>query len=75
MRISMQILSDRLRQNYPDCCMGEMSDEMNLKRPLFYQSGTDFRKNKVYVFITLYFRKVRTCSYTFLIKNNHVRDE
>ena len=49
MRISMQILSDRLRQNYPDCCMGEMSDEMNLKRPLFYQSGTDFRKNKVYV--------------------------
>lgn len=49
MRISMQILSDRLRQNYPECRMGEMSEEMNLKRPLFYQSGNDFRKNKVYV--------------------------
>lgn len=22
---------------------------MNLKRPLFYQSGTEFRKNKVYI--------------------------
>ena len=49
MRISMQILADRLRQNYPDCQLGKMSDEMNLKRPLFYQSGTDFKKNKVYI--------------------------
>lgn len=49
MRISMQILSDRLRQNYPICRMGEMSEDMNLKRPLFYQSGTDFKKNKVYI--------------------------
>ena len=48
MRISMQILTDRLRQNYPDCQMGSMSEEMNLKRPLFYQNGTDFKKNKVY---------------------------
>ena len=45
----MQILADRLRQNYPDCSFGEMSVEMNLKRPLFYQNGTDFRKNKVYI--------------------------
>ena len=37
MRISMQILADRLRQNYPDCSFGELSGEMNLKRPLFYQ--------------------------------------
>lgn len=49
MRISMQILADRLRQNYPDCSFGELSEEMNLKRPLFYQSGTEFRKNKVYI--------------------------
>ncbi len=49
MRISMQILTDRLRQNYPDCQMGSMSEEMNLKRPLFYQNGTDFKKNKVYI--------------------------
>lgn len=49
MRISMQILADRLRQNYPDCRLGEMSEEMNLKRPLFYQNGTDFKKNKVYI--------------------------
>ncbi len=49
MRISMQILADRLLKNYPDCRLGEMSGEMNLKRPLFYQSGTDFRKNKVYI--------------------------
>lgn len=49
MRISMQILADRLRQNYPDCQLGEMSEEMNLKRPLFYQNGTDFKKNKVYI--------------------------
>ena len=49
MRISMQILEDRLRQNYPDCFFGELSGEMNLKRPLFYQSGTEFRKNKVYI--------------------------
>lgn len=49
MRISMQILADRLRQNYPDCSFGELSGEMNLKRPLFYQSGTEFRKNKVYI--------------------------
>lgn len=49
MRISMEILADRLRQNYPDCYLGEMSGEMNLKRPLFYQSGTEFRKNKVYI--------------------------
>lgn len=45
----MQILADRLRQNYPECQQGEMSEEMNLKRPLFYQNGTDFRKNKVYI--------------------------
>ncbi|MDO4261656.1 MAG: helix-turn-helix domain-containing protein [Eubacteriales bacterium] len=45
----MQILADRLRQNYPDCCLGELSEEMNLKRPLFYQSGTEFKKNKVYI--------------------------
>ena len=31
MRISMQILADRLRQNYPDCQLGDMSEEMNLK--------------------------------------------
>lgn len=49
MRISMQILADRLRQNYPDCQLGKMSEEMNLKRPLFYQNGTDFKKNKVYI--------------------------
>ncbi len=49
MRISMRILADRLRQNYPDCQMGDMSEEMNLKRPLFYQNGTDFRRNKVYI--------------------------
>ena len=49
MRISMQILADRLRQNYPDCQLGDMSEEMNLKRPLFYQNGTDFKKNKVYI--------------------------
>ena len=49
MRISMQILADRLRQNYPECVLGEMSEEMNLKRPLFYQNGTDFKKNKVYI--------------------------
>ena len=49
MRISMQILADRLRQNYPDCRLGRMSEEMNLKRPLFYQNGTDFKKNKVYI--------------------------
>ncbi len=49
MRISMQILADRLKQNYPDCQLGEMSEEMNLKRPLFYQGGTEFRKNKVYI--------------------------
>lgn len=49
MRISMQILADRLRQNYPDCQLGEMSEEMSLKRPLFYQNGTDFKKNKVYI--------------------------
>ena len=45
----MQILADRLKQNYPDCKLGEMSEEMNLKRPLFYQGGTEFRKNKVYI--------------------------
>ena len=45
----MQILADRLRQNYPDCRLGRMSEEMNLKRPLFYQNGTDFKKNKVYI--------------------------
>lgn len=45
----MQILADRLRQNYPNCQLGEMSEEMNLKRPLFYQNGTDFKKNKVYI--------------------------
>jgi hypothetical protein len=45
----MQIVADRLRQNYPDCQLGEMSEEMNLKRPLFYQNGTDFKKNKVYI--------------------------
>ena len=49
MRISMQILADRLRQNYPDCQMGNLSEEMNLKRPLFYQNGTDFKRNKVYI--------------------------
>lgn len=49
MRISMQMLADRLKQNYPDCQLGEMSEEMNLKRPLFYQGGTEFRKNKVYI--------------------------
>ncbi|MCD8363174.1 MAG: helix-turn-helix domain-containing protein [Lachnospiraceae bacterium] len=49
MRISMQILADRVRQNYPDCRAGELSDEMNLKRPLFYQSGASLRKNKVYI--------------------------
>lgn len=49
MRISMQILADRLRQNYPDCLLGDMSEEMNLKRPLFYQNGTEFKKNKVYI--------------------------
>ncbi len=49
MRISMQILADRLKQNYPDCRQGEMSEEMNLKRPLFYQNGTDLKKNKVYI--------------------------
>lgn len=49
MRISMQILADRLRQNYPDCCPGQMSEEMNLKRPLFYQNGTELKKNKVYI--------------------------
>ena len=49
MRISMQILADRLRQNYPEYQQGELSEEMNLKRPLFYQSGTDFKKNKVYI--------------------------
>ena len=49
MRISMQILADRLRQNYPDCRLGKMSEEMNLKRPLFYQNGTDFKKHKVYI--------------------------
>lgn len=49
MRISMQILADRLRQNYPDCRLGKMSEKMNLKRPLFYQSGTDLKKNKVYI--------------------------
>ncbi len=49
MRISMQILADRLRQNYPDCCLGEMSGDMSLKRPLFYKNGTDFKKNKVYI--------------------------
>ena len=32
MRISMQILADRLRQNYPDCSFGELSGEMNLKQ-------------------------------------------
>ena len=45
----MQILADRLKQNYPDCRQGEMSEEMNLKRPLFYQNGTDLKKNKVYI--------------------------
>ena len=49
MRISMQILVDRLKQNYPECYIGEMSEEMNLKRPLFYQNGTDFRRHKVYI--------------------------
>ena len=38
MRISMQILADRLRQNYPDCSFGELSGEMNLKRPLFIKA-------------------------------------
>ena len=45
----MQILADRLRQNYPECRLGKMSEDMNLKRPLFYQNGTEFRKNKVYI--------------------------
>ena len=45
----MQILADRLRQNYPECRLGKMSEDMNLKRPLFYQNGTDFKKNKVYI--------------------------
>ncbi len=45
----MQILADRVRQNYPDCRAGELSDEMNLKRPLFYQNGASLRKNKVYI--------------------------
>ncbi len=49
MRTSMQTLADRLRQNYPDCQLGRMSEEMSLKRPLFYQNGTDFKKNKVYI--------------------------
>lgn len=49
MRISMQILVDRLKQNYPECYVGELSEEMNLKRPLFYQNGTDFRNHKVYI--------------------------
>ena len=49
MRISMQILADRLHQNYPDFSAGKMADEMNLKRPLLYQSGMEFKKNKVYV--------------------------
>lgn len=49
MRISMQILADRVRQNYPDCHVGELSDEMNLKRPLFYQNGASLKKNKVYI--------------------------
>ena len=49
MRISMQILADRLRQNYPDFSAGRMAEEMNLKRPLLYQSGMEFKKNKVYV--------------------------
>ena len=42
MRISMQILADRLHQNYPDFSAGKMADEMNLKRPLLYQSGMEF---------------------------------
>ncbi len=63
MRISMQILADRLRQNYPDCQLGEMSEEMNLKRPLFYQSGTDFKKNKVYI--------VREADMSGFLLNNH----
>jgi len=49
MRISMQILADRLRQNYPDCQFGKLSEEMNLKRPLFYQNVADLKKNKVYI--------------------------
>lgn len=49
MRISMQMLADRLRQNYPDCTAGELSQEMNLKRPLFYRNESDLKKNKVYI--------------------------
>jgi len=45
----MQILADRLKQNYPECLFGEMSAEMNLKRPLFYQNGAILKKNKVYI--------------------------
>lgn len=49
MRISMEILTDRLRQNYPDCVPVGIGSEMNLKRPLFYKSGADLKKNKVYI--------------------------
>lgn len=63
MRISMQILADRLRQNYPDCRLGEMSEEMNLKRPLFYQNGTELKKNKVYV--------ARECDVTLPLLASH----
>lgn len=63
MRISMQILTDRLRQNYPDCQMGDMSEEMNLKRPLFYQNGTEFKKNKVYI--------ARVCDVTEPLLSRH----
>jgi len=59
----MQILADRLRQNYPDCQLGEMSEEMNLKRPLFYQNGTDFKKNKVYI--------ARECDVNASLLNSH----
>ncbi len=49
MRISMEILTDRLSQNYPECIPCGMGSDMNLKRPLFYQSGMEFKKNKVYI--------------------------
>ena len=63
MRISMQILTDRLRQNYPECQMGSMSEGMNLKRPLFYQNGMNIKKHKVYI--------ARECDVTSDLLSHH----
>ena len=49
MKLNLDIISDHLPKSYPVRRYGSVSRNLSLKRPLLYESGCEFEKDRLYV--------------------------